>query len=286
MVDAYLLATPVLALGVLALVRFVGCYSSPNVPPLPAQNLVAEPGNQQITLTWDLPEGPGITGSDWLIMRGAAPGVHDDQIAKIPGSSTIYVDQNLVNGLRKFYVVVGFVHFSAPEADYLSPPSNEADAVPGIGFVLSTTFGTLRTDPFNGWVGMVIQVGSQPLTVFGIGRAFIAGSTGTHAMKIVDGATQVDVPGAATMIDLSKTNVADRAFVYGTLPMPITLTPNTVYYVITQQNADADHFFDLDTTVLTSGVASVTSAVFGDGVASYTRSGIPGQTFGPVDLLI
>jgi hypothetical protein len=283
MVDAYLLATPVLVLGVLSLVRFVGCYSFPDLPrPEPPKNLVAEPGNQQITLTWDPLDIPRAE-SDWVIKRGAATGVYDnDPIAKIPITQLAYVDQNLPNGLRKFYVVIAF----RVAENELGLPSNEADAVPGIGFVLSTTFGTLRTDPFDGWVGMVIQVGAQPLTVLGLGRVFLAGSTGTHAMKIVDGATQVDVPGAATMIDLSKTNVADKAFAYASLPTPITLTPNAVYYVITQQTPGGDHFFDLDTTVLTSGVASVTSAVFGDGVASYTRGGGPGQTYGPVDLLI
>jgi len=281
MVDAYLLATPVLVLGVVALIRFVGCYSPPNLPPpLPPQNLVAEPGNQQITLTWDPPDKFRLEDG-FVIMRGSAPGLHDHTIATVPPTQFIYVDENLANGMPLFYVVIGRGHFAG-----LGQPSNEAEAVPGIGFVLSTTFGTLRTDPFDGWVGMVIQVGSQPLTVFGIGRVFLTGSTGTHAMKIVDGSTNVDVPGAATMIDLSKTNVADRAFVYGTLPMPIVLAPNATYYVIGQETPGPDHFFDLDTTVLTSGQASVISAVFGEGVASYTRGGAAGQTYGPVDLLI
>jgi hypothetical protein len=65
----------------------------------------------------------------------------------------------------------------------------------------------------------------------------------------------------------------------------VTLNANTEYYVVSTEVQGADQFGDLDTTVLTTADATVLSAVFGDGVSSYTRGGGPGQSYGPVDVI-
>ena len=46
-----------------------------------------------------------------------------------------------------------------------------------------------------------------------------------------------------------------------------------------------DQWGDLDSVVGTAAVASVVSAVFGDGVSPFVRAGGAGNTFGPVDML-
>lgn len=275
--DVYLLATPLLVLGVLALVRFIGCLIKPDRPlPLPPENLMALAGDRRVTLRWDPSPFPEAT---YVVKRGTTPGVHDTALPAVPTTQLTTVDTNLPAGLRQFYVVVN-VESNGQEGK----PSNEATAVPGIGLVTSTTLGTLRTDAFNGWIGMLVRIGPNPLTIIGLGRIFLAGSVAAHAMKVVDATTTVDVPGAATVVDLSAANVPDKAFAYGLLQNPVTLSANTQYYVISQESTEP--FYDLDTTVLTTAAATVVSAVFGDGVAAYTRSGGPGQTYGPVDLLM
>ena len=52
MIDPYLLSAPILLLGIVALLRFVGCGFAPR-PGTAAPNLVsATAGNGQVTLTW------------------------------------------------------------------------------------------------------------------------------------------------------------------------------------------------------------------------------------------
>ncbi len=276
--DTYLLATPFLVLAVLGLVRFVGCLSKPPRPGVsPPSNLVATPGNQEITLTWDPPMYPE---NHYLVKRGTSPGVYTDALLPVDISETMKVDSPLPNGVAKFYVVVNVAGDGTE-----STPSNEATAVPGQGLVTSKSLGTLRTDPFSGWVGMLIRIGAAPLTIVGLGRIFVAGSSGTHLIKVVDATTNVDMPNAVTSVALSSANASDGQFVYGVLVDPVMLAANTDYYVISQEVAGGDHWYDLDTTVQTTAVAAVTSAVYGDGVSSYTRGGGAGHTYGPVDVL-
>src|SRR5215467_1813770 len=140
--DAYLLATPALVLGVLTIVRFVGCYFIEPSPPGPnaPENLVAVAGNRENTLSWDPAHIPEAT---YVVKRGTTAGVHDDPLPAVPTTQLTTVDRNLPNGVRQFYVVVNVASDGTE-----SEPSNEASAVPGIGLVTLTTFGTLRTDAF------------------------------------------------------------------------------------------------------------------------------------------
>jgi len=276
--DTYLLATPILVLGVLMLVRFIGCFIKPSPPGIsPPSNLVATPGNQEITLTWEPARYPE---SQYIVKRGTSSGMYTDALLPVDISQTTKVDRPLTNGVQQFYVVVDVAGDGTQ-----SVPSNEATAVPGLGLVTSKTLGTLRTDPFTGWIGMLIRISSSPLTIVGLGRIFVAGSSGTHLIKVVGAATNVDVPNAVATVALSSATAADGEFVYGVLENPVTLSANTDYYVVSQEVAGGDHWYDLNTTVQTTGVASVTSAVYGDGVSSYTRAGGQGQTYGPVDVL-
>ncbi len=63
------------------------------------------------------------------------------------------------------------------------PP--EPEEVP---FIDSFVLGTPRTDPskpFTGFAGMVIKVGSKPLTVTQLGRVMPTASTAIHVVKLV-----------------------------------------------------------------------------------------------------
>ena len=275
--DTHLLLTPILALGVLALVRFIGCdlvFTIPGVDLDPPGNVVARPGNHRIDLSWD-----PVDGADgYRISRSETAGPPYETNVNVGGSPTTFSDEPLVNGVTQFYVVAG-----TKNGELSVNPSAEVSATPGQALVAATTFGTIRND-FTGFVGMVIRVGPAPFTILGVGRVFVPGNAGTHIVKVADGATGVDVPGATATIDLAAGGVANE-FVYGILPAPITLTPNTEFLVLSQETLGGDQFFDLDTTVLTSPIASVVSAVFGDGVTPFVRGGGPGHSYGPVDVL-
>jgi hypothetical protein len=274
--DAYLLLTPFLMAGVLALVRFIGCQVVfPLDPPPqldPPQNLIARPGNQRIDLSWD----PVDNADSYVVKRGEASGPPYPFSISVPSTQTTFADSPLTNGVTEFYRVAGV---SGNEGQL----SDEVSAIPGLAFITQKTLGAVRND-FTGLVGMVIRVAATPLTVVGLGRIFVPGNSGSHIVKIADGATGVDLPNGAVTIDLSAGGPANE-LVYAVLPAPITLSANTEFLVLSQETSGGDQWYDLNTSVVTLPVASVVSAVFGDGVAPFVRGGGPGNTYGPVDLL-
>ncbi|MBV8902183.1 MAG: hypothetical protein JOZ22_00980 [Acidobacteriia bacterium] len=71
------------------------------------------------------------------------------------------------------------------------------------------------------------------------------------------------------------------SFVYGSLPFPVTLNANTLYYILTQETAGGDQWYDYNTTVQTTSVAGVVAAAYNSG-SSYVAPGTSGQTYGPV----
>src|SRR5262245_54441284 len=111
MIDAYLWFTPLFVLGVLALVRFIGCDlvflpgSGPVSLDAPA-NFTARPGNHQIDLAWE-----AVDGADgYRISRAEAPGPPYPTIFNVAGSQTTFTDSPLTNGVTEFYVKIGRAH--------------------------------------------------------------------------------------------------------------------------------------------------------------------------------
>jgi hypothetical protein len=186
-----------------------------------------------------------------------------------------------VNGTTYYYVVV-----AQDSGGNKSEPSNEASAIPvaptNNSFVTSETVGTLRND-YNGLVGMAIRIGPNPLTINSLGRIFVPGNSGTHVVKVFDIAANQDFSGAEVVVDMTKAAVNN--FVYAPLSSSVTLAANASYYIISQEVAGGDQWYNFDTIVQTTAVAIVTSGVYGDGVTAYITDGGIGQAFGPVSFL-
>jgi hypothetical protein len=150
-------------------------------------------------------------------------------------------------------------------------------------FVTSETLGTLRND-FTGWVGMNISVGSSPLTVTALGRIVASGNTGSHTVKLVNASTGVDVPGGT--VSVNTVGGTPNSFVYANLASPVTLSANTNYYIVSQETQNGDHWFDFNTTIVTTAVAADTFSVWGyngsgyNGIASSSN-----HTYVPVDFV-
>ena len=68
MIDPFVILTPILVLGVLALVRFVGCFTKP-APPAP-HLLSAISGDQTVLLSWEADTFGLFSG--YTIKRGLA----------------------------------------------------------------------------------------------------------------------------------------------------------------------------------------------------------------------
>src|SRR6202044_1014901 len=153
---------------------------------------------------------------------------------------------------------------------------------PTTNYVTSTSLGTLRNN-FSGWVGMTFTVGNSPITVAGLGRMFAPGNTGSHTVEIVTASNAQVVTGGS--VTISMAGGTPGSFVYASLPSTVTLNANTTYYILTQETASGDQWYDLNTTVTTANVASETSGVYSANGVTFAPDGTPGETYGPVDFL-
>jgi hypothetical protein len=163
---------------------------------------------------------------------------------------------------------------SASAVITLDPPPV---SVSGTSLVTPQTLGTLRNN-YAGWAGMHITVASAELQVAGIGRWCVAGNTQVHALKIVDASTGDDVPRSLTSVFMG--GCTPGKFYYGRIPVSVTLSPGRSYYVVSQENWNGDQWYDFNTTVATSGEASVVEAIYGN----WTAVGSAGNSYVPVDI--
>ena len=89
---------------------------------------------------------------------------------------------------------------------------------------------------------MVIQTGSSPMTINTLGRFAAPGNTGTHLVKIVDATTATDLPGGS--VSVSMAGAATGSFAYASLSTPVNLNPNATYYIVTQETADGNQWYE------------------------------------------
>ena len=154
-------------------------------------------------------------------------------------------------------------------------------SLPSTNYVTSTTLGALRNN-FSGWVGMSITVGGSPVNVAGLGRMFVAGNTGSHTVKIVSSNGQ-DVSGGSVSVSMAGGTAGN--FVYANLPASVTLNANTTYYIVSQEAAGGDQWYDINSTIQTTTVAAETTGVWSPDGATYSLSGSANHAYVPVDFL-
>ena len=73
-------------------------------------------------------------------------------------------------------------------------------------------------------------------------------------------------------------------FLYAPLANPVMLDAGAEYYLVSEEFNAGDQWYDADTTVAVTAVASRVYAVNGDGAGSYDVAPINGHAYGPVDL--
>lgn len=274
MIDSFVLLTPILMLPVVALLAFVGCHLVFGLhrvePKIPILTAVA--GNARVDLSWRDDDNAG----QFRVKRGNESGNHT-LIAELDGDITEYPDTNVLND-KTYYYVVTAVGGEDGETD----PSNEVAVRPQAemltSFVTSATLG--GTPSAAGFFGMAVTIGPNPVTIKSLGRGFVTGNTQIHIVKVVDAATKLDVPDAAVAVFTSG-GVAGQVN-YAALATPVTLNANTAYYIVSQEMASGDRFYNHDTAVMTTSVGTVTSSVNRTGT-TYNEDSAPGMSYALVD---
>ncbi len=101
--DPFLLLTPILVLGVLALFGFVGCgLSDFNKPPL-APTLNAVGGDERVYLFWDPSEGGDLY--DYQVWRSTTAGGPYALVTSLSPTARSFTDRSLTNGTEYFYLL-------------------------------------------------------------------------------------------------------------------------------------------------------------------------------------
>jgi hypothetical protein len=154
MIDLFVVLTPILILAVMALVRFVGCFTAPT-PPGPSL-IGATPADQQsILLEW---EGDSLFVG-YNVKRGATHGGPYTEIGTTPAATTSYTDSGLSNTAENFYVVSGQVDgdwiFDDPNE---SKNSNELAAAAAV--IVTFNNPGNADDPLNGVYGNELDFGA------------------------------------------------------------------------------------------------------------------------------
>ena len=292
--DAFVLCAPIFLLGVIALVGFVGCQTIwdvdedkpseepepiPETAPDPPTNFVAVAGDAEVALTWDVVDGV----TEYHVLRAETSG---SVAADYPEQNIVqldwipWTDKGLVNGTTYYYRVTAVN--SVGESDL----SAEASATPNWpfgAFVTAVTPGDTRQGP-TGFYGMAIEIGAVPLKIQTLGRYVPPQFTGPHEVRLIDGATNVELGHASVDMNSPKEN----DFRYAPLePADVTvqeviLEAGGTYYILSQEFTSGDEFFDQNTVIQTRPEASVVSAIYSDSPGLYVPVGGQDQSYGPV----
>lgn len=282
MIDSFVLLAPIYLLGVIALLGFVGCNqfwgleeTEPISKPDPPTNLAATPGDAEVRLTWD----PISDATEFHVFRATTSGTvaADYPVSRIVQLHQIpYTDDiDVRNGTTYFYRI------SAVNSAGESGLSDEEGAMPTwpFGAFVTSVMATTPRPGENSFFGMEIQVGQVALTIQTLGRSFTPALTGMHEVRLIDGATKAELGRAS--VDMNSP--AEGNFKYGPLlPSAVTVTPGAIYYIVSQEFAGGDQFFDQNTLVQTRPEARVNRAVYSDSPGLYVPVGGMSQSYGPV----
>jgi len=138
----------------------------------------------------------------------------------------------------------------------------------------------VRND-FTGWVGMALTTASNSLSVASLGRACLAGNSGTHSVKLVS-AAGTDVAGGSVSVNMAGC-VAGQ-FMYTSLASPVTLQANTTYYLASQELLGADQWYDHG-AVSSTTAAAVTNAIYSPDSATWIAAGGTATSYVPPNML-
>lgn len=144
---------------------------------------------------------------------------------------------------------------------------------------------TLRNDGGSYWTGFKFTVAGAPITVTHLGRWKASGDSNVHDMQLFSyGTNPAPISGGQANVDMSQSADPD-GYVYVALVTPQTLSASTVYQIGSQEVNGVDHFYQNDTTVTSTAVASVDQGFYyinatpGSGWGWTSGAG---TTYGPV----
>lgn len=283
-VDGFVILAPLLMLPVIALLGFVGCGSVfglvevPDPPPRGPSDVVATGRDGYVELSWS-----AYANASRYTIRRRTDTEAKTVIAFTLPSETSYTDSdNIVNGTVYYYEVNASV--GNQEAAAVAEVPATPMAAPGSNvYATINALDTRTMNGISGFGGMAIRVGPAPITVVSLARAYAPNNQRVHRVKIVDADMMMDVPDA--FVDIPMTPATPGFFHFVDLPQPgVPLAANTVYYIVSREEAGQDVFYQNGTTLNTQPVAALLGpAANSDSNPTYNAPALPGQCIGPVN---
>jgi hypothetical protein len=128
---------------------------------------------------------------------------------------------------------------------------------------------------FTGWAGTNFTVNANPLGVALVGRACVAGNSGSHLVKFVQASTGTDVPGGTATVNMAGCTVGQ--FVYGSVA--VTLQPGIRYYLVSQELSGGDSWYDFGAVTPSSDV-TLNGAMYLSGT-SWVQASVGNSSYVP-----
>lgn len=97
---------------------------------------------------------------------------------------------------------------------------------------------TLRNN-VAGWLGMEFTTGAAPMRVTQLGRWVVSGNTGTHAVRLVE----ADTGSLLGSVSIATAGAPAGQVKYTALSAPVLLSPQSRYYLLSQETAGGDMWF-------------------------------------------
>ncbi len=285
MTTSLIFLTPLLVLIIVGLFGFVGCHivfgidHVDDIVPGPS-NFKAEAGDSQVALSWDAYKD--ATQFDWTRTDTIGGTTLTRPVTMFdPAEPRVTTtDDTAVNDVTYSYSVTATAKGTKSSSSEKQPATPTAAS--RLDFVSSPFMGFSPINSVTGQYGMAIDVGPAPITVKSLGRGSVPGpamqpNTQTHIVKIVD-RNGADVPGATTTVSMQ--GVPAGTFQYAQLVSPVTLAANTRYYIVSQEIAGQDFFFNHDMTIVVKDIATVPTSVRGG--PPYVEDNTTLHSYGPV----
>jgi hypothetical protein len=158
--------------------------------------------------------------------------------------------------------------------DTVHPPAATAQAL-----------GTVTSAANDQVAGYRFTVGAADLVVYALGRWVTAGNGGTHTVHLFSASDNSEI--ASVVVDTA--GAAAGHYVYANLPFPMTLAAHTAYYLVCDEWAGGDRYYDQSTTVNISAGFTINNAVRGawnGGTMTFTAGTAGNHAYGPVDLRV
>lgn len=161
---------------------------------------------------------------------------------------------------------------------------------PPISFVTNQFPGAIRND-VAGWFGMQFTTGSKPIQITRLGRMCSAGNSRLHDITLFSKTGNIGGTFFQQWVTVSMAGCSPGTYVYGYLPTPMIINPQTTCLITSHEFAGGDTWRDWGTVTTTSDAAvnglsyNLSSANFSAEGDQYNNSFVaaPGYTYGPVN---